>query len=80
MRAPTMIRYHPKALKPYLVTKPMKNLMASNATMNATALPINRGVKLSVMICMATLANIWMSKVLCFMRKPSHSLTPYQKN
>ena len=35
-----IILYHPKALKPYLVTKLMKNLIASIATMKATMFPI----------------------------------------
>ena len=49
---PTIIRYHPKALNPYLVTKLMKNLMASIATMKATTFPTISAVRLVVMISM----------------------------
>ena len=50
MMLPTMIRYQPKATNPYFVTKLMKNLIASNATMKATTLPTIKVVRFVDMI------------------------------
>lgn len=50
MILPTMIRYQPKATNPYFVTKLMKNLIASNATMKATTLPTIKVVRFVDMI------------------------------
>ena len=45
-----MMRYHPNAAKPYFVTKLIKNLIASIATIKATTLPTIKAFMLLAII------------------------------
>ncbi len=42
IKTPKTIRYHPKTLKSWFLIYPIKNLIASTDTTNATTMPVNK--------------------------------------